>query len=582
MPIHNSDIAQAFNKIADFLEIKGENVFRVRAYRNAALVMADLGKSAADMVKDGEDFSQLPGIGKDLAAKIEEIVKTGKLAFLEKLEKETPPGVIKMMAIQGLGPHRVKALYEKLHIKDMDGLKRAALAKKVRALEGFGEKIEESILREIERVKKAEGQMKLADAEQVALPLVEYIKKTKGLKKVIIAGSFRRAKEVVRDLDILVTCDDSAKVMKNFIGYEDVDKVISRGETRSTVILRSGFQVDMRVVPEKSYGAALCYFTGSKSHNIELRRIAKNKHLKLNEYGVFKTVKSKKEEWVAGRTEEDVYEKLGLSYIEPELREERGEIEAARQGKLPHLVELGDIKGDLHAHTNMTDGHHTLEEMVRAARNKGYKYVGITDHTKHVAVAHGLDEKTVLKRIAEIDRFNKKIDGITVLKGMEVDILDDGRLDLEDAILKELDFTVCAIHYKFNLTLEKQTERIIRAMDNPYFNILAHPSGRLIHERAPYEVDMERIISAAKERGCILELNAHPMRLDLNDIHCKLAKGSGVKIAISTDSHNTADLDYMRFGVKQARRGWLEPEDVVNTGSLPDLKKLLKRRGGRT
>lgn len=575
--MHNSDIAEMFDRIADFLEIKGENVFRVRAYRNAALVVAGLGRSVTDMARDGEDFSQLPGIGKDLAAKIGEAVKTGKLAFLEKLESETPPGLIKMMAIQGLGPRRVKTLYEKLHIKDIDGLKRAALAKRIRSLEGFGEKTEENILREIGRVKRTEGQMKLADAEQIGLPLVEYLKGAKGAKKIVIAGSFRRAKDVVRDLDILVTCDDSPGVMKRFVKYEDVDKVIARGETRSAVILRSGLQVDLRVVPEESYGAALCYFTGSQVHNIELRRIAKDKRLKLNEYGIFRMRRPKREERVAGRTEEEVYDKLGLSYIEPELREDRGEIEASRAGRLPHLITLDDIKGDLHAHTNLTDGHHTLEEMARAARDMGYVYIGITDHSKHVTVAHGLDDKAVLGRIAEIGRLNKKIKGITVLKGMEVDILEDGKLDLGDDVLKELDFTICSVHYKFNLSREEQTERIIRAMDNPYFNILAHPTGRLIHERDPYELDMERIILAAEERGCVLELNAHPMRLDLNDVDCKFAKESGAKIAISTDAHNMADLGYMRFGIKQARRGWLEPKDVVNTRSLPELRKALKR-----
>lgn len=578
MPIHNSDIAAIFNKIADILEIKGENVFRVRAYRNAALTVMGLAKNAADMANSDEDFSELPGIGKDLAAKMEEIIKTGKLSFLEELEKKIPPGLVKMMSIQGLGAHRVKALYEKLHIKDIDGLKRAALAKKIRDIEGFGEKTEENILREIERVKGVEGETKLADAEEVALLLVEYLKKVKGIKRVIIAGSFRRAKEVVRDLDILVTCDDGPRVMEYFIKYEDVGKVVSHGETRSTVIFRSGFQVDVRVVPEKSYGAALCYFTGSKAHNIILRKIAMKKHFKLNEYGVFRLAKAGKEKWIAGRTEEDVYEKLGLSFIEPELREDHGEIEAAQKGKLPHLVTLKDIKGDLHAHTNLTDGHHTLEEMSRSAIAKGYKYIGITEHSKHVTVAHGLDSKAVLKRIKEIDHFNERLKGITILKGMEVDILEDGKLDLEDEVLKELDFTVCAVHYKFNLPIEKQTERIIRAMDNPYFNILAHPSGRLIHERDPYEVDMEKIIAAAKERSSVLELNAHPMRLDLNDIHCKLAKESGVRIVISTDAHSMGDLDYMRFGVMQARRGWLETGDVINTRDSAALKKLLKRR----
>jgi len=575
MSIHNSEIAGIFDKLADLLEIKGENLFRVRAYRNASREVSGLAKSAADMFKNGEDFTQLPGIGKDLAAKIEEIIKTGKLSSLEKLEKTLPAGLDDLMRIQGLGPRRIKALYDILKIKSISDLKKALEAKKIRELPGFGEKIEEGISREIERVKRSEGRLRLDQAEEIGIPLLETLKKVKGVKKAIIAGSYRRAKETVRDIDILVACEPDSKVMERFIKYEDVNRIVSHGDTRSTVILRSGAQVDLRVVPEEDYGAALLYFTGSKAHNIAVRKLAVQKRLKINEYGVFKKTNNRR---VAGKTEEEVYKQIGLAYIEPELREDSGEIEAARKNELPKLITLKDIHGDLHTHTILTDGHYTLDQMAEAAKEKGYEYIGNTEHSKHVTIAHGLTGSQLLKQSEQVDKLNKKLKGITILKGIEVDILEDGSLDIEDEVLKELDFTVCAVHYKFNLPSQKQTERIIRAMDNPYFNIFAHPTGRLINERDPYEIDMEAVMKAALERGCILEESAHPYRLDLTGEHCKLASQMGVKIAISTDAHNTSDLDFMRFGVLTARRGWIEPADVINTRNLDGLKKLLKRK----
>jgi DNA polymerase (family 10) len=360
--------------------------------------------------------------------------------------------------------------------------------------------------------------------------------------------------------------------MDHFTSYEDVQKVVSRGKTKSTVLLRSNFQVDVRVVQQVSFGSALVYFTGSKEHNIAIRKIGIQKKLKLNEYGVFKGKKR-----VAGKTESDVYKKIGLKFIEPELRENRGEIEAAQKDNLPKLIKLNDIKGDLHVHSRYTDGHNTIEEMAKAAKKNGYEYIAITDHSKHVTVAGGLKPKGIRKQLEEIDKINEKLKGFTILKGTEVDILENGSLDLPDEILKELDLRICAIHYKFNLSKKKQTERIIRAMDNPYFNILAHPTGRLINERSAYEIDMEQIFKAAKDKGCLLELNAHPDRLDLNDIYCKTAKDIGVKIVISTDAHQTGHLNYMRFGVGQARRGWVQPEDVANTRSVTKLKKLLEK-----
>jgi DNA polymerase (family 10) len=573
MPVHNSDIAEIFNTMADLLDIEGANQFRVRAYRNAARTIGGFSQSAADMVERGEDLTALPDIGKDLAGKIKEIVETGDLGALQKLERRTPSELSSLMKIAGLGPKRVKVLYQELGITTLEGLKKAAESGKIRELEGFGEKTEEAIIEEIEHKGAEKGRIKLIIAEQIADPLVHYLQAVEGVKEVVVAGSYRRRKETVGDLDILVTCKKGSEVMERFVNYEDVKKVISEGKTRSTVQLRTGLQIDVRVVPQVSYGAALHYFTGSQAHNIAVRKMGVREKLKINEYGVFRG-----EDRVAGKNEQEVYEQVDLPYIEPELRENWGEIEAAQQDKLPSLVTLKDIRGDLHTHTKETDGHHTLEEMAAAARDRGYVYLAITDHSRRLTMVHGLNPKRLSKQIEAIDRLNEKMDDIFVLKAIEVDILEDGSLDLPDEILKELDLTVCSVHYKFNLSRKKQTERIMRAMDNPFFHILAHPSGRLINEREPYEVDIERLMEAAKERGCVLELNAHPDRLDLTDRDCKMAKEMGVKVAISTDAHRTTDLDFMRFGVGQARRGWLEPDDVINTQSRTQLMKLLQKK----
>ncbi len=573
MPVHNSDIADIFNELADLLEIQGANQFRIRAYRNAARTLGELSQNVADMAKSGKDLPKLAGIGKDLAGKIREIVETGKLSLLEELKKEVPGELSGLMKIQGLGPRKVKTLHENLGINSLAELKKAAAEERVRKVRGFGEKTERSILEEIEQIKGDEQRIKLVVAEQIAEPLVSYLLKAKGVKEVTVAGSYRRRKETVGDLDILATASADSDVMDRFVRYEDVAKVISAGTTRSTVQLRSGLHVDLRVVPRASYGAALHYFTGSKAHNIALRTLGVKKKLKINEYGVFRGKRM-----IAGRTEEEVYEEVGLPFIPPELRENRGEVEAAQNNSLPALVTLGDIRGDLHVHTNLTDGRSSLAEMAEAAKRKGYEYIAVTEHSKHVTVARGMKAGDVLKRNEEIDRLNERLGRITILKSMELDILDDGSLDLPDEVLRELDLVVCSVHYKFNLPRDKQTERVIRAMDNPYFNILSHPTGRLINERRPYELDMEKIMQAAKERGCFMELNSHPDRLDLNDMDCKMARDIGVKIAISTDAHSTNDLDFMRFGIGQARRGWLERDDVLNTRSRGEMKKLLKRR----
>jgi DNA polymerase (family X) len=574
MPIHNSDIADIFNRLADTHEIEDANEFRVRAYRNAARVVNDLPQAISAMIDRGESLLVLPGIGKDLEGKIKEIIETGTLSQLTEEEKRLPPGLRALMKLGGLGPKRVRALYEQLAIATFSDLKEAALGGRIRALRGFGKKTEEMVLGQLrEKDEERGGRVKLRIAEQIADTLTEYLKAVEGVMQVTAAGSYRRRKETVGDLDFLVTCSADCPVIDRFVAYGDVMKVISKGSTRSTVIFRSGMQVDLRVVPVESYGAALHYFTGSKSHNIAVRVMGVRQGLKINEYGVFRGV-----EQIAGRTEEEVYAAVGLPYIEPELRENLGEIEAARDGRLPQLVTLEDLKGDLHAHTSETDGRHTLREMAEAARAAGYEYLAVTDHSKRLAMTRGFDEARLARRNKEIDRLNAEQKGTILLKSAEVDILEDGTLDLADSILKELDLTVCSVHSRFTLSREKQTERIIRAMDNPYFSILAHPSGRLIDERAPYDVDMERVIDAARIRGCIMELNAQPDRLDLTDIYCKMAKESGVRIAVSTDAHSKNELALMRFGVAQARRGWLEPADVVNTLTWPELKKVLKRR----
>jgi len=572
LPVHNAEIAGIFNQIADLLEIEGANQFRVRAYRNAARTIGGLPRSVADLIEEGQDLTELPGIGEDLAGKIEEIVETGSLVQLEEIKRRTPPELADLLKISGLGPKRVQALREELGIVSREDLEQAARQGKVQQLDGFGEKIEQGILQDIERAKGEEERTLLMVAEQIVEPLVDYLREGGRVENVIVAGSYRRRKETVGDLDILATSEESAKAIERFVEYEDVEEVDSKGETRSTVVLRSGMQVDLRVVPQGSYGAALLYFTGSKSHNIALRNMALEQDLKINEYGVFKG-----EDQIAGQTEEEIYDICDLPYIPPELRENRGELEAASKGQLPQMIALEDLRGDLQSHTKASDGNASLKEIAQAAQDRGYEYFAITDHSKYVAVTQGLDAEGLARQIEEIDRLNGQLEGIVLLKGVEVDILEDGSLDLPDDILKELDLTICSIHSKFDLSREEQTERIIRAMDNPYFNILAHPTGRLIGERAPYDVDMERVMEAAQERGCFLEVNAQPDRLDINDVYCKMAKEMGLKIAISTDAHSVNELDYLRFGVGQARRGWLEAEDVLNTRSWKELRKLLKR-----
>ncbi|MGB5950622.1 MAG: DNA polymerase/3'-5' exonuclease PolX [Parvibaculum sp.] len=571
--MHNTEIAHLFERFAVLLDIDGANPFRVRAYRNAARTIESLSQSLESMIADGADLTELPGIGEDLAQKIADIVATGRFHDLDEIEKRVPGALADLTEVPGLGPKRVRSLFKDLGIASLPELSRAAKAGKLQMLPGFGPKIEQAVLQAVDRHISTEKRLMLSTAEGVAAPLIAYLKALPGVSSAVVAGSFRRRRETVGDLDLLVTCRRGTPVMEHFAAYKEIADVLAKGTTRSTVKLRSGLQVDLRVVPEVSYGAALVYFTGSKAHNVAIRMLGVRKGLKINEYGVFKG-----KQRIAGNTEKEVYAEIDLPFIAPELREDRGEVEAAKAGRLPKLINLDDIRGDLHSHTKATDGHYTIEEMARGAEARGYAYLAISDHTRHVTIAHGLDARALGKQIAEIDRVNAKVKSIRILKSAEVDILADGTLDLPDSILQELDFVVAALHYKFNLDARAQTERLIRAMDNPYVSILAHPTGRLIGEREPCALDMERLMKAALERGCFLEVNAQPERLDLNDIHCRMAKEIGLKVAISTDAHSVDSLDLMRFGIDQARRGWLEADDVINTRSWQDLKRLFQRK----
>ena len=570
MPVLNPDIARIFDEIADLLEIEDANPFRVRAYRNAARLVQGLSNDVKTMVESGEDLTELPGIGDDLAKKIIEIVTTGHCSFLEKLEKQTPPALTELLKVPGLGPKRVKALWHELDVETVEQLARAAQEKRIRSIPGFGEKTEARIQKTLLAHLAAVPRFPIAIAAPYAAALVHYLQNIPGVRRVVVAGSFRRGKDTVGDLDILATATADSPVMERFTAYEDVAEVLSQGTTRATVILRNKLQVDLRAVDESAYGAALHYFTGSKSHNIAIRRMGQDMGLKVNEYGIFRG-----KERIAGDTEESVYATVGLPYIEPELRENRGEIQAARAGHLPKLVAMDDLRGDLHAHSKASDGRYSVRDMAAAAKAAGLEYLAITEHSRHLAVARGLDPVRLRRQMDEIDALNRELDGITLLKSIEVDILEDGRLDLPDSILGDLDLVVAAVHSQFDLTSGKQTARILKAMDSPHFTILAHPSGRLIGSREAMDVDMPRVIRHARERGCFLEINAQPERLDLVDSHARMAKEEGVLLAVSSDAHSIYDFANLHFGLQQAQRGWLEKKDVLNTRTLKELRPLL-------
>lgn len=572
LPVQNAQIASAFGEIADLLEIEGANPFRVRAYRHAAQTLGTLGQSVQAMLAEGGDPDALPGIGPDLAAKIREIVDTGQCALLRRLRGELPAAVTEMLKVPGLGPKRVRALHRALDVRTMAQLRSAAREGRVRTIPGFGPKTEQAILDATAAHGPAQHRMLLGVADPVAASLLTGLAAVPGVERAVAAGSLRRRRETVGDLDLLVSVRGPSPVMDRFVHAPDVRQVLSNGPTRASVVLGSGLQVDLRAVPTESFGAAWLYFTGSKEHNIALRRLARELGLKINEYGAFKG-----RERIAGETEESVYRAVGLAWVAPELREDRGEIEAARQGRLPTLVERTDLCGDLHAHTRESDGHDDLESMAAAARACGLNYLAITEHSRRLGVARGLDPVRLAKQIDAIDRLNERTPGFTLLKGIEVDILEDGTLDLPDTILQRLDLVVGAVHHRFDLPRAKQTARVLRALDSRYFTVLAHPTGRLLGERAASEIDLLRVLRKARERGCFVELNGQPERLDLSDTACQMAQAEGVLVSIGSDAHSRFDFDHLDGGIAQARRGWLEKADVLNARSLAELRPLLAR-----
>jgi DNA polymerase (family 10) len=570
LAIDNAEIAELFDRYADLLEIQDANPFRVRAYRNAARVVGSSSRSMTDLVAEGRDLDELPDIGKDLAAKIETIVSTGALPQLVQLETRVPRALSDLMNLPGLGPKRVKSLYRELGIRSFEDMKRAIHTGALQSLHGFGAKTAARIKAALESHDTTPQRFKLADAAQVAAPLLAYLRGIDGIKTVTLAGSYRRRRDTVGDLDILVTAKRGTPVMRDFVAYDAVAEVLSQGTTRASVRLRRGMQVDLRLVPDVSYGAALYYFTGSRAHNIAMRKIAVARGLKINEYGVYRGKRR-----IAGRSEEELFASVDPPCIPPELRENRGEIEAARKGRLPvdrYSNRATSAEISTHAHTTASDGHDSLAAMAKAARNLGHAYRAITDHSRQVRVAHGLDAKALRAQFAEIDKLNAKFKGFRLLKSAEVDILADGRL----AVLAEMDVVVVALHYRLGLPADKQTTRVLKALDNRHVRILAHPTTRLINERPECAMHLDKIFAAAAERGVAMEINAHPDRLDLDDIHARAARDVGCKLVISTDSHGTAGLANMRHGVDQARRAWLSREDVLNTLPLDGLLGALR------
>lgn len=569
----NQEIADIFEEIANLLEIKGENPFRIRAYQRASLNMAGLAKKIETLSK--EELLKIPGIGHDLAGKIEEYVKTGKIADFEELKKQVPEGLVRLLSVPSLGPKTAKMLYEKLKIKDIDELEHLAREHKLTGLPGIKEKTEGNILKGIEMIKRGKDRQPLSRALPLAIDIVEHLGKDTGIKKISIAGSLRRRKDTVRDIDILAASANPGKIMKSFVHLPHVKEILMHGPAKSSIITHEGIQVDLRVVEDDSFGAALLYFTGSKEHNIRLREIAIKKGLKLNEYGIFREKDNKK---LGGKNEDDVYKILEMQYVPPEMREDRGEIEIAQKGPLPKLIDLKDIKGDLHVHTKQSDGSYTIEELIKIAKEKGYEYIAITDHSKGLGVARGLNEQRVLEEKKEIDAINKKLRGFKLLMGIEVDIKSNGTLDFSDEILSKMDIVIASIHSGFKQSREQLTQRMVSAMKNPFVSVIAHPTGRLIGERDPYDIDVDSVISTARETGTALEINAYPLRLDLNDIYVKNAKELGVKFAINTDTHVLTQFDYMIYGIYIAKRGWLEKKDVLNTLSYDSLMTTLARK----
>jgi DNA polymerase (family 10) len=574
----NLDMARIFDEIADILELKGENPFRIRAYRRAARTIETLTQDLKVIAERGgvDELKKIPGIGEGIAKKIVEIAKTGDCEKHRELMREVSAGLLELLSIPRVGPKTIAKVHQELGINSVEDLEAAAKAHKLAGIPGLGAKAEENILKGIEQYRGYKGRVLLYNALPYAESIVTELKKLDAVERITIAGSLRRMRETIGDIDILVVSKRPKEVMDAFTSLEGVEDVIAKGDTKSSVIIR-GINADVRVVDAASFGAAAHYFTGSKQHNIRIRELGVKKGLKINEYGVFRG-----DERIGGENEEDVFKSVGLAYIPPELREDRGEVEAAKENRIPKLVEISDLKGDLHVHTKWSDGKNSVEEMAKSALGLGYEYIAVADHSPAVGIAGGLTEDEIAQRREEIEQANEQFESegtpFRVLDSVEVDIKSDFSMDFPDAILKDFDVVIGAIHTKFTQDRETMTNRIISAMENPNVDIIAHPTGRLLGKRDPYEVDMEKLMEAAKRTGTILELNSFPDRLDLNDLHCKMAKDYGVLVAISTDAHDALQMrDVIRYGVATARRGWLEAKDVVNTKGLKDLTKLMKK-----
>lgn len=573
----NIEIANILKQIADILEIKGDSQYRSGAYRKAAQSIEVLPTDIKEIYSQGK-LEKIPGVGKSIASHIKELIEKGKSKDFEDLKKEIPIEITELLKIEGLGAKKVKFLFDKFNVKTIPQLEKLLKTHKLASCPGWGKKSEENILKSLKFYKEHNQRFLLGEVNSLALAILDKLKTQKYITKCEICGSFRRKKETIGDLDFLATSKSPKKAIDFFSQMKEVNRIIAKGKTKLNVVLKGELEADLRVVSPESFGAALHYFTGSKSHNIAIRKIAKEKGLKINEYGVFKR-KGKQLKKIAGQSEEEIFSLLGLSYVPPELRENRGEIEAAQKDQLPSLIKLKDIKGDLHMHTLWSDGNNSIREMAEASKKKGYKYIAITDHCSNLGVTHGLDSKRVIEQIKEIKQINSKIKDIHILSGIEVDIKKDGSLVLASKILEKLDFVIASIHSSFHLTKREMTERLIKAIKNPYVNVIGHPRGRIINKREAYDFDMEAILKEAKKRKVALEINAFWNRLDLDDISARQAKDIGTKLVISTDAHDVSHLSMMTYGLNQARRGWLEKKDVLNTFNLKDLQSFLSKKG---
>ncbi len=571
--MENVDVARLFQQVADLLELRGDNPFRIRAYRNAARTIETMPKRVAEIVaRDGKSLAQLPGIGRDLAGKIVTIVKSGHFDVLDELLTEIPTGLIDVMAVPGLGPKRAKAIHDVLDIATLPALERAAKAGKLHTVRGIGEVIEKRVLESLAHRPAGSGRILLSEADALVAPLLEYLRGARGIVRLEVAGSVRRRRETIGDLDLLAAVSRDSDLAERFVAYPDFAKILAKGATRCAGELRRGLQVDLRIVAPGAFGAALYYFTGAKAHTIAVRAIARKHALKINEYGVFRGKRR-----IAGASEEEVFDSVGLPYIPPELRENRGEIDAARAKALPTLLDLSDLRGDLQMHTTTTDGRSTLAEMVAAAHALGHEYIAITEHTQVLKITRGLDRKGLLKQRRAIEHINQRGEEPVVLWGAEVDILEDGTLDLDNATLGELDLVLASVHTHLDMARAAMTDRIVRALRNPHVHVLAHPTSRLIGKRAAIAVDLERVVAIAADTGVLLEVNAQPDRLDLDDVYARAAREAGVGLVISTDAHHVDELRYLRYGVDVARRGWCEPKHVVNTLPLRALRARLRQ-----